>query len=124
MEPSGSNLVFSLRPFQGVIAVLQLLYTETTPQSGFFLKKKLPSIESVRTYVLENRSSVEHRIVLLEVTALWGPAVYLIAFRNNPWAACCLFVIRWVERSIVIAIFRRRGVFIETAEPDRHEPLE
>jgi hypothetical protein len=56
MEPSGSNLVFSLRPFQGVIAVLQLLYTETTPQSGFFLKKKLPSIESVRTYVLENRS--------------------------------------------------------------------
>jgi hypothetical protein len=38
------------------IAVLQLLYTETTPQSGFFLKKKPPSIESVRTYVLENRS--------------------------------------------------------------------
>jgi hypothetical protein len=38
------------------IAVLQLLYTETTPQSGFFLKKKPPSIEPVRTYVLENRS--------------------------------------------------------------------
>src|ERR1035437_4946588 len=39
------------------IAVLQLLYTETTPQSGFFLKKKPPSIKPVRTYVLENRSS-------------------------------------------------------------------
>jgi hypothetical protein len=85
-------------------------------------------IESLDFYRRELKSltgsSVEHRIVLLEVTALWGPAVFLIAFRNNPWAACCLFVIRWVERSIVIAIFRRRGVFIETAEPDRHEPLE
>ena len=44
------------RPVTQAIAVLQLLYTETTPQSGFFLKKKPPSIESVRTYVLENRS--------------------------------------------------------------------
>src|ERR1017187_8731448 len=33
-----------------------MLYTETTPLSGFFLKKKPPSIESVTTYVLENRS--------------------------------------------------------------------
>jgi hypothetical protein len=47
----------------GVIAVLQLLYTETTPQSGFFLKNKPPSIKSVRTYVLENRSSRAVRVL-------------------------------------------------------------
>jgi hypothetical protein len=56
----GSGVLMRLvpfpRPVTQAIAVLQLLYTETTPQSGFFLKKKPPSIESVRTYVLENRS--------------------------------------------------------------------
>src|ERR1035437_307218 len=52
------GFIVGLCRFRRLIAVLQLLYTETTPQSGFFLKKKPPSIESVRTYVLENRSSL------------------------------------------------------------------
>jgi hypothetical protein len=34
-----------------------LLYTETALLSGFFLKKKPPLTELVRTYELENRSS-------------------------------------------------------------------
>jgi hypothetical protein len=38
------------------IAVLQLLYTEAMLPSGFFLKKKPPSMILARLYLLENRS--------------------------------------------------------------------
>jgi hypothetical protein len=87
--------------FPAVIAVLQLLYPETTPQSGFFLKKKPPSIESVRTYVLENRSkrklscrapgkiiATQSRQALLlglafNLYRLWLPAIQTILLRMS-----------------------------------------
>jgi hypothetical protein len=52
------------RPIQdsnAFTAVLQLLYTEATQQSGLFLKKKPPSAKLVSAYVLENRSNKSTR---------------------------------------------------------------
>jgi hypothetical protein len=44
-----------LEKLNGVIAVLQYLYTEATAVSGFFLKKKPPGKRLARVHGLENR---------------------------------------------------------------------
>jgi len=63
----------------GVTAVLQLLYTEDTHSSGFFLKKKPPCMPLDSACVLENRSSTSpescpasHKRELLPTLAATG----------------------------------------------------
>jgi IS5 family transposase len=71
-----------------------LLYTETTPQSGFFLKKNPPSIESVRTYVLENRSrsKVEHPFRILKRIFGFTKVRYRGIWKNHQWL-CAAFAL-------------------------------
>jgi hypothetical protein len=62
-EPKSSRFETKNEGFFGgrPTAVLQLLYSEAMRLCGFFLKKKPPSTELVRAYVLENRSKSDQQ---------------------------------------------------------------